>query len=195
MSKEFYDRHFDDEHRILRNRLGILDASELELHIARLSFVRVMELEARPLKGKFDIPHFQAIHRYIFQDVFSWAGDFREVTTSRSGSFGFPPPVYLAQSLGALFAKLLSERHLKGLTQDGFADRAGFYLSELNAIHAFREGNGRTQREFIRSLALHAGHRLSWAGLSQAENDEASRISYSTGNTAQLAAIIRQRLG
>ena len=81
MAGILFDAHFDDEHRVLRNKLGITDAAELELHIARLSYIRVIELETKPLRGKFDIPHLRAIHRYIFQDIFPWAGDFREVTT------------------------------------------------------------------------------------------------------------------
>jgi cell filamentation protein len=176
-----YDSQFDETHRVLRNRLNITDAEILEEHIARLSFFRVAELEASPLPFHFDIRHLRLIHRHIFQDVFPWAGDFREVTTSRTNSFGFPPPQFLIPSLETLFAALKAEKHLGGLGPDAFADRAGHYLGELNAIHPFREGNGRAQREFIRSLAIHAGHKLSWRNLTPAENNEASRISYATG--------------
>jgi len=187
---EIFDSHWDEEHKILCNKLGIIDPEELEPHIARLSYGRVSELEESPLKGNFDIPHLRAIHRYIFQDVFPWAGDFREVMTARTGSFGFPPPVYIESSLSDLFTKLRLENHLKALDSDQFATRSAHYLSELNAIHPFREGNGRTQREFIRQLALTAGHPLSWKSITKEENDEASRISFATGNSAGLAAIL-----
>jgi cell filamentation protein len=189
-----FDAHFDDEHRVLRNRLGILDAEELEPHIARLSYIRVLELEDAPIRGKFDIAHLRSIHKHIFQDVFPWAGDFREVTTSRTNSFGFPPPQFLVPSLETIFAALKAENHLKGLTADAFALRAGHYLGEINAVHPFREGNGRAQREFIRTLARNAGHRLTWAGLTPEENNEASRVSYATGDSSGLAALIRKRL-
>ncbi len=191
MAVLLFDSHFDDKHRILRNKLGITDAAQLEPHIARLSFIRVLELEAKPIPGRFDIPHLRAIHRHIFQDVFPWAGDFREVMTARTGSFGFPPPQYLIPSLETLFAALKAENHLKALTPGTFALRAAHYLGEINAIHPFREGNGRSQREFIRSLALHAGHPLTWANLTPEENNEASRISFATGDNTLLAAIIR----
>jgi len=191
---EIYDEHWDDEHRILRNTLGIIDPEELEPHIARLSYGRVGELGETPLRGKFDIPHLRAIHRFIFQDVFPWAGDFRNVMTSRTGSFGFPPPAYIGPSLETLFNALRSENHLKKLTVDAFALRAGHYLGELNAIHPFREGNGRTQREFIRTLALNAGHPLSWKDLTADENNESSRISFATGNNSALTAILRKCL-
>ena len=189
-----FDSHFDDEHRVLRNKLGITDAAALETHIARLSFVRVAELEEKPLVGAFDIRHLRLIHRHIFQDIFPWAGDFREVTTSRTSSFGFPPPQFILPSLETLFTALKAENHLKGLDADAFAQRAGHYLGEINAIHPFREGNGRSQREFIRSLALHAGQPVTWAGLTPDENNEASRISFATGDSTLLAALIRKRL-
>lgn len=190
-----FDSQFDDTNGILRNTFGLRDARELERRIASLSAMRVLELSRAPLKGKFDIQHLRRIHQYIFQDVFPWAGDFREVVTSRTNSFGFPPPQFLIPSLESLFAALAAEKRLAGLNADAFADRAGHYLGELNAIHPFREGNGRTQREFIRTLALDAGHRVSWRDLTPAENNEASRISYATGDSSGLAALIRKRLG
>jgi cell filamentation protein len=151
-------------------------------------------LSQEPVTGRFDIPHLRAIHHAIFQDVFPWAGDFREVMTSRSGSFGFPPPQFILPSLETLFQALKAEHHLKALAPDTFALRAAQYLGEINAIHPFREGNGRTQREFLRTLALQAGHRLTWAGLTPEENNEASRISFATGDNTLFAALIRKRL-
>ena len=194
MSGVIYDSQFDDAHRILRNKLGFIDPSQLESAIAQLSYIRVIELNETPLKGTFDIPHLRAIHRYIFQDIFPWAGDFREVTTSRTNSFGFPPPQFIIPSLETIFNALRTESHLKQLDPDRFALRAGHYLGEINAVHAFREGNGRAQREFIRTLALTAGHRLVWAGLEPEENNHASRISYAAGDSSALAALIRKRL-
>jgi cell filamentation protein len=101
----------------------------------------------------------------------------------------------MAPSLETIFAALKSESHLKKLKADAFALRAGHYLGEINAVHPFREGNGRAQREFIRTLAAEAGHRLTWTGLTPEENNEASRVSYATGDSSGLATMIRKRLG
>lgn len=189
-----FDSQFDERHGVLRNTRGIKDHSVLEDAIASQSFLRVLELEKHPILGHFDIAHLRAIHRHIFQDIFPWAGDFREVRTSRSDSFGFPPPQFILPSLDKLFTELKAEKHLKGLNADTFAKRAAYYLGELNAIHPFREGNGRTQREFIRTLALSAGHKLTWHNLDQHENNEASRLSYAKGDVSGLERIIRARL-
>jgi cell filamentation protein len=187
-----FDSQFDERYRVLRNTKGLTDAAKLEAFIARQSYIRVVELEESPLSGTFDIRHLRAIHRYIFQDIFPWAGDFREVMTARTGSFGFPPPHLLIPSLEMLFTALRTESHLKNLNADTFAARAGHYMGELNAIHPFREGNGRTQREFIRTLALTAGHPINWKNITADENNEASRISFATGNNTGLATIIRE---
>jgi len=194
VSVVLFDSQFDDRHQVLRNTKALTDAAKLEGFIARQSYMRVSELESYPVAGNFDIRHLRLIHRYIFQDVFPWAGDFREVMTSRTGSFGFPPPQFIIPSLEKLFTDLRLENHLKSLDRETFATRAVHYLGELNAVHPFREGNGRTQREFIRQLALTAGHPLSWKNITKEENDEASRISFATGNTAGLAAILHKCL-
>jgi cell filamentation protein len=193
--KPIRDEQFDDQHGVLRNLLGIINPDHLTAAAASLSYPRLIELDARPLQGSFDASHLRAMHRYIFQDVFPWAGEFRTVRTSRSDSFGFPPPMFIAQALDTLFAHLANEKHLRQLTREAFAERAAFYLGEINAVHAFRDGNGRAQREFIRTLALQAGHSLTWTGLTKAENDEASRLSFTKGDNSALAAIIRIRLG
>lgn len=194
MKSDIFDSQFDEQHGVLKNSLRLTNPHALELVIADVSRVRVVQLEQHPLRGKFDIPHLQAIHRHIFQDVFPWAGDFREVRTSRSDSFGFPPPQFLIPSLNDLFTKLSTERPFRSLDTSQIANRLAHYLGELNAIHPFREGNGRAHREFIRTVALEAGWRLSWAGLTQEENDRASQISFARGDNSHLAALILPRL-
>jgi cell filamentation protein len=194
MKPTLVDSQFDEQHGVLKNNLGLVSSSELTRLAADFAAVRVAQLLSKPIPGNFDIPHLHAIHRHIFQDVFPWAGDFREVTTSRTGSFGFPPPQFILPSLEGIFKAIHAENYLRGIDADRFAARAGHYLGEINAVHAFREGNGRTQSEFIRTLALKAGHRLTWAALTPDENNEASRISFATGNSTLLAALIRKRL-
>ena len=194
MKPTLVDSQFDEPNGVLKNKLNLVNPAELTRLAADFASARLAQLIAKPLHGKFDIPHLRAIHRYIFQDIFPWAGDFREVTTSRTHSFGFPPPQFLVPSLEAIFAALKAEDHLKRLDADAFALRAGHYLGEINAVHPFREGNGRTQREFLRTLALGAGHRLTWAGLTPDENNTASRLSYAGGDSSALTALIRKRL-
>lgn len=154
---------------------------------------RAVELEERDVLGSFDIAHLREIHRFLFRDIFPWAGDFRVVNISK-GNANFGPAMHIVGALKELFDRLAKEKLLVGLTAPAFVDRAAFYLGEINAIHPFREGNGRTQREFIRQLALHAGHPLSWSlvgtGFTQQQMIDASILSHTRGDNSQLAAII-----
>ena len=102
--------------------------------------------------------------------------------------------MHIAGALNAAFGKLAKERLLVSLAEGEFAEGAAFYLGEINAIHPFREGNGRTQREFIRQLALTAGHPLSWSlvgtGFTQQQMIGVSIASHTQGDNSGLAAII-----
>jgi len=119
---------------------------------------------ARLPMGRFDVTHLEAIHKYLFQDVYEWAGDFRSVNISKDGD-PFGPPRFLECFLEALFRQLDGGRAVKSETVEEFAERTAFYSAEVNAAHPFREGNGRTQREFLRQLAVSAGFVIDWRGV------------------------------
>jgi len=143
-----------------------------------------------PLVGAYDRTHLQAIHKHIVQDVYEWAGKLRTVEIAKPGSPFFAFQRYVIPSLDTLTAQLKAEDHFRGLVADDFAIRAGHYLGEVNAIHPFREGNGRTQQEFVRALALEAGHRIAWAKVSREQMYAASKISFERADSSGLAAVI-----
>lgn len=70
---------------VLRNLLDIRDRNQLAAFEANATAGRLIELDATPVGGGFDLPHLKSIHRYIFQDVYAWAGEFRTVNISKSG--------------------------------------------------------------------------------------------------------------
>ena len=137
---------------VLKNKMGIQDKERLHETERKLTMLRIMELLDKPVRGAFDLKHLQAIHAYIFQDVYDWAGE--------------------------IFGRLKAENYLYGLEEDGFAARLAYYFSEINALHPFREGNGRSQREFIRCLALHNGYVINFVNVGKNEMLEASRESF-----------------
>lgn len=102
--------------------------------------------------------------------------------------------MHIGSALTELSDKLAREKLLVGLDASAFVARAAFYLGEINAIHPFREGNGRIQRELIRQLALQAGHPVSWSvvgtGFTQRQMIDASILSHKRGDNTLLAAII-----
>ncbi|MBA9083410.1 hypothetical protein GGR10_001273 [Bartonella chomelii] len=89
--------------------------------------------------------------------------------------------------------QLAREQHLRGLDANEFSQRAGYYMGELNALHPFREGNGRTLREFIWQLAREAGYHIDWDRVERQEMMRASIESY-YGNSDLMSALIRKNL-
>jgi len=185
------DPHSQDGQPCPQNFFGITVYAELAELEAFYVPKRTVQLEASGVLGSFDLAHLAKIHRYLFQDVFPWAGELRQVGLAKVGGAPFAPPMHIASALSEVLTKLKAENLLRALDAATFSLRAAYYLGEINAIHPFREGNGRTQREFVRQLALQAGHKISWGGISQAQNVEASIASHTSGDNSGLARIIQ----
>jgi cell filamentation protein len=147
---------------VLINKQGIVDIKVLEEYESDLTSIRQYMLKKQPIRGRFGLAHFSAIHHYIFQDVYPFAGKLRSEDISKGNTF-FCKSQYIEQNLNILLARLKGENYLRGLSAKEFVERASFYMSELNMIHPFREGNGRVIREFIRCLALKAGYDMDWS--------------------------------
>ncbi|OAF06907.1 adenosine monophosphate-protein transferase [Bradyrhizobium centrolobii] len=170
---------------VLKNKLDLTDADELEAFEAEVSDARAdEELPA----GNLDFAHFKSIHEHLFQDVYDWAGKIRTVRMSKGGSmFCFPENV--ENQASKLFVELKKDKFLIGLEPETFAKKAAHFLSELNVIHAFREGNGRTQLSFFLLLADHAGYAINLEDLDPDAFLNAMIASFD-GDEEPLAAII-----
>ena len=109
--------------------------------------------------GRLSVRQYLAVHRYLFQDVYDWAGKTRRVRTFKDGS-PFCYPENIERELKGLFGWLKAQAFLRDRDPAAFARDAAHFLAELNAIHAFRDGNGRAQTAFLALLAADAGHPL-----------------------------------
>ena len=161
---------------ILRNKAGIKDANALAKYEADVTAIRQYMLENDPIKGKFGITHLKNIHKFIFQDVYSFAGKFRLEDIWKGDTF-FCKSEFIEDNLNSLLIRLAKENHIKGLSINDFTIRAAYYMSELNMIHPFREGNGRTIRELIRCLAMKSGFEIDWSLVESKELLEATIIA------------------
>ena len=162
---------------VLKNIPGIRNQEVLDRFEADRVGQRSLELIEHPPPGLFDISHLQQIHRYLFQDIYEWAGHFRTVDIAKGNSY-FAHVPYIQSTLEDLFGKLSEEQHLRGVNQEAFASRGAEILGTLNAVHPFREGNGRTQREFVRELADKNGYWVDWSKVSREELYKASDVSF-----------------
>jgi cell filamentation protein len=109
----------------LRNLLGLTDANALGLAEATLTALRIAELNDHPLTGRFDLEHLKAIHRHIFQDVYVWAGELRQVDISK-GNARFAHFAYIEDNARALFSQVASERFLRDLPADQLVARMAY---------------------------------------------------------------------
>lgn len=188
------DPFFDYHNKILKNIPGFTDQAKLDKFERFTTAAAAVELELNPVRGSFDRAHFQQIHRELFREVFPWAGELRRTDLRRPG---FPPFVrkeFLVVTLDNTLAALAAEKHLKGLNEETFSARAAYFLGEVNHIHPFREGNGRTQREFFREMAAEAGHRLNWGRVTPALMYEASIQSHQHRDNSGLIAVVRSSI-
>lgn len=143
--------------KVLRNKADIRDQVALDAYEADATAIRMLELIEHPINGNFDVGHLCAIHHHLFQDVYEWAGVFRTVDISR-GTNRFANFTLIESYLGKKFGELKKENFLKSLSAEAFIARLAHYMSEINATHPFREGNGRVQRFFSAQLAEQAGY-------------------------------------
>lgn len=162
---------------VLRNLLESQDADALAEHEAQATTLRLAQLAANGLAGAYDLPHLQEFHRFIFQDIYPWAGELRTVRLAKPGSM-FALPEHIENYATDVLRELAAEQHLRGLSREQFAERLTHFYTEINAVHPFREGNGRTQRAFLRQLAIDAGHTLAWERLDARALVNASRRSF-----------------
>ena len=138
---------------ILINKLNIMDAQKLEDIERKLVIVKLYELRQNKKIGNFDIEHFVSIHKFMFEDIYPFAGLFRNENIAK-GNFSFAKWEFIEDELKRLLNDLKEENYLRGLNKEDLTKRLAYYMAELNVLHPFREGNGRTIREFIRQLAF-----------------------------------------
>ena len=145
---------------VLKNKLNIRDFKDLQKIEARLSAAKLLDLRQRGITGNFDKDHLINLHKYIFEDLYYFAGEFRRENIAK-GHFSFAEWMFIEEQLDNILEKLKNENYLQNCKDKReISERLAYYLSELNVLHPFREGNGRTLREFIRQLALKNGYRL-----------------------------------
>ncbi|MCW8329414.1 putative adenosine monophosphate-protein transferase Fic [Photobacterium sp. SDRW27] len=160
---------------VLKNLLSIKDEDELEL--AERDFTRVRAEHFEPEFDQFNLPYLQKIHQYLFQDLYSWAGQIRQVDITK-GQTRFCHVHNIQREVERLFRELEQDDLLCGLPFERFIHAIAHYYCELNVIHPFREGNGRVQRIFFEILAINAGYELCWEGINLKEWVEANQLGY-----------------
>jgi cell filamentation protein len=192
-----------DDGITLKNLIGATNDKEFDRVATGYTTYRVDQLNAgRGPKPTFDLPFLKALHHFIFQDVFEWAGRTRDEHIALSDGTTayvaeirklnkFTDSVDIQAELTDLFSDIRASSNLAGLSRAEFCVQAGSILVRLNTIHPFREGNGRTQRAFMAALARQAGHVIAFDVMSKRLNMDAS-IDSTIGDPSPMQALLVQ---
>ena len=161
--KDYSYEYKDDDNKycypgtnVLKNKLSIKDSEMLYNAEREFSMARYAALQVKPINGDFSLKHLREIHKYLFQDVYDWAGVLRTVDISKGTIF------CLVQHIEAQFEIihqwLKKRNYLKDVSDRvEMAKDLAYVLGEINMIHPFREGNGRAQRLYIEQLCENNG--------------------------------------
>lgn len=168
MSDELYC--YPPDFAVLKNLEDIRDPAQLDRF--ERNMVRDRTSQNIPT-GDFDLSHLQAIHKHLFQDVYAWAGEIRKNEISKGGhQFQFRQ--YIGTGMNDVHSRLQSKDYLRQTTADQFADGASSIIGDINYVHPFRDGNGRTQLIYLRELASQADHKIDLSKLERSSWIEAS---------------------
>ncbi|GAB1395148.1 Fic family protein [Rhodocyclaceae bacterium] len=173
---------------VLRNKAEIRDQAALDAYEADATALRILEMIDRPIPGRFDLEHLCAMHAYMFQDVYDWAGRLRTVDISR-GDSRFANFGLIEDYLGKKLRGVEAENFLRDLPPPDFISRLAHYMAEINAAHPFREGNGRVQRFYGAQLADQADYFIDFDSVSRDEMYAVMAASF-RGDEAPLAALM-----
>ena len=148
---------------VLKNKLDIRDREillTLERQISETKILMQNRADSEFLKGNFDLKHLQAIHRYLFGELYDWAGEIRTGGFICKGESVFCFAPMIESYASGIFGKMRRE-NFSQMNKAECAEKLAYYLSEVNALHPFREGNGRSTRLFFEALAGKHGWQLS----------------------------------
>lgn len=148
--KKRWDSYFFENEKVLKNKLNIHDPIELKKIeyevVAKRNVLLCLSDEYRI----FDINHLKYIHKFLFEDIYPFAGEFRNVNIGKDEKASFVDyndiEINLNNILSDLDNKLINKSTSKFFYAEGLANIYKLLLD----VHPFREGNGRTIREFLR---------------------------------------------
>ena len=181
---DFIDPYIDQETGILRNLVGAKTWQDLQK--AEADIIGISQIALANIPRTNDLAELQAIHKALFSKIYDWAGQLRIVDIKKGSEEFFLSFAEFDTGTTFVFGELQKENYLKGLEQEKFVEKLAYFYEQLNYIHPFREGNGRTQRVFWNRVAKDAGYIINWKNVVGDELDEASQIGREKGDLKPL---------
>ncbi|MEG2310602.1 MAG: Fic family protein [Clostridia bacterium] len=157
---------------ILINKLNIKDEILLKEYETRMVSFKLATITLSNMLKSFDINHLKKIHKYLFDEVYNFAGEFRRENITKD-NFKFAEYEYIEEN-AKLILNSINISNLKLLSYDELISKISYLLTELNVLHPFRDGNGRTIRELIRQLLYEIGYEINFQNI---EYNDIIRVS------------------
>lgn len=176
----------------LINKFGIADENKLSEIEANITLVKSAQLEENPINGSFDTNHYKNIHRYLFEDLYDWAGKFRTINISKKGT-SFADTNEIESLCNNCFKRLKEYNYFQNMNFENFIENIVDLYCTLNIIHPFREGNGRTQRIFISQLIRYNGYDINFSDI-DSDYLMIATIQSAQGFTDNLSDIFRKHI-
>lgn len=150
---------------VLKNKYGIRDYKVLRDLEQDIVGAKQQYLLDNPIQGRFTLNHICQIHKFLFEDIYPFAGHFR-LESIKKGETVFENEKTISNKLKKLMSELKLDKYLLEFDYEEFILKITYYFAELNYIHPFREGNGRATREFLRLLLSKNGYTVNWSAIS-----------------------------
>lgn len=177
---------------VLKNKFGIRDSErllEIEKTITLGAWQDIREGKIK-IKKTFDYKHLKSLHKELFKDLYDWAVKERTVDISKPGTL-FCRAMFIEEEAKRIFNNLKKDNFLKDIKDKSkFSEKLGQLFLDINMLHPFREGNGRSQRLFIGDLVKENGYYLEWANISKEEMIQISK----NDNVKEVAKIFKENL-
>ncbi|MDO4259334.1 MAG: Fic family protein [Actinomycetaceae bacterium] len=202
-----WDDYYIPGTEVLRNKFvtekepyGVENPSRLDVLEDLYAEIRMRQLVDYPIDASFDYAHMKAIHYYIFQDVYEWAGQERtapNVPMYKGTHAYYPAGPQLTAAAEEQYALIAAANYLRGMERPEFIAELAERWGEINIIHSFREGNTRSQCVFFSQLSQQAGYYFPPDAFKMGSPLREAFInarfhSQDTGSNAQLAHVLDQ---
>lgn len=191
---EFVDPCIDQETGIFKNLFGARTQNQLDEIEADITTVTTLEFLQSSPRLTHSFEDFIVIHKAIFGEVYPWAGQVRTYNLSK-GQTAFLPYDRFPVAIPYEFTQMQNINFLKGFERTDFCHNLAEHFNEMNYIHPFREGNGRTQRVFWTLIARDAGYRINWLSITSEELRVASEYGAINADASKLESLFLKAVG
>lgn len=147
---------------VLKNKFDIRDEQQLDALEQSITSMLIAKAAIEIPFENVDFDFYKNLHKYIFSDIYEWAGNVRKIDMSKKGT-NFCSADKIEERGNAIFNRLRKNEFLKRYSDDEFIVEFTDLYCDLNYLHPFREGNGRTQRLFLSMLVDYLGKNLDFS--------------------------------